>query len=433
MNSILIDFDRKVKSFKPVNGVTNGPGLHHGALDSSRYFRELDLPLTRLHDTEFLSRRPLVDYYRIFRHIERDENDPRSYDFASTDKLMAKLMTLGIDIIFRLGGSATLKKVNKYAIFPCSVEKLSTILYRIAEHYCGGWANGYHYTNVSFEIWNEPDHHMAYRGEESEFHRFYALTSEKIRKGLPGVKVGGCAFTNLCGIEGNLFGIHWLDFVEKNRCPVDFVSYHFYGSDPARFRELAREARRLLDSHGLADVPTVLDEWNFNINFTDRKDESYRKISRIDGACFTAGTLAELQKAPLDYATYYDMQSNYMMLCYNGIYGFNGLRLVNKKPYYAFLYFKRLKELGTETFITDMPGVFTLAASDGKVGRAMITNYTFEHPQPMDVALKVSAPYRRMRIRRTDRKKADQQIFYGDIPETLHLDGSAFYYLEFEQ
>lgn len=428
MEKLTIDFGKDLGAFKPVNGVTNGPGLHTGALDPSRFFGELDLPLVRLHDTELLSLRPFVDYCRVFPDIDRDENDPKNYRFAETDRLLEKLQTLGVQIIFRFGASATLKNVDNHAAFPCPVEKLSDIMLRIAEHYCGGWADGYRYENVSFEVWNEPDLPIFYSGEESEFHRFYGLTARKLRDALPGVKVGGCAFSD--PLSG--FARRWLDFVRESGCPLDFFSYHFYGTDAARFREKSRLVRELLDGHGFAGVPTVLDEWNFNINFNDRLNESYRNIGRISGACFTAAMLTELQKGPVDFATYYDMQSNYMMLLYNGLYYFNGFTLVRKKPFYAFLYFRRLKELGRVRETSVLPDLFTLAAFDGTCGRCLIANYSFEHPAARELALDVRGDFRTLRIRLTDRRSTDRTVYEGPVPETVSLPADSVVLMEFE-
>lgn len=429
MDILTIDFSQEIRDFKPINGVTNGPGLHRGALDSSRYFQELDLPLSRLHDTELLSPRPFVDYYRIFSDIARDENDPTAYNFRNTDRLIEKLEGLGIDIIFRLGNSATVKNVDNHASFPCSVEKLSTVMCRIAEHYCAGWADGYTYRNISFELWNEPDLVIFYSGTEDAFHRFYELSAAKIKRAMPEVKVGGCAFSDAL----SAFAEHWLDFVRDRGCPLDFFSYHYYNTSPAPFRERSARVREMLDERGFTAVPTVVDEWNFNINFGDRLNESYTHIGRIAGACFTASMLAELQRDPVDFATYYDMQSNYMMLLYNGIYYFNGFKLVNKKPYYAFLYFKYLKELGRETYISELPGVYTLAASDGRIGRAMITNYSFEEPAARDIALRTSGAYSIVHVYMTDKKHTNKLVYSGRIPEIFTLAENAMYYLEFEQ
>lgn len=429
MDTLSIDFNKKIKDIKPINGVTNGPGLHKGALDASCFFTELGFPLSRLHDTNLLSTKHVIDYYYIFRDFTRDENDPQNYDFARTDAYLEKLQTLGADIIYRLGPSAPVFKENRYAVFPCSVEKLSTIMLHIVDHYCGKWANGYAYTNLSFEIWNEPDLTIFYRGDEEEFYRFYDLTANKIKAKYPALKVGGCAF---CRVDTE-FGIHFLDYVQKHHSPMDYLSYHFYNTDAANLHERSETVRRLMDERGLQNVPTVLDEWNFNINFHDRLNESYPHISKITGACFSAAMLAKLERERIDYATYYDMQTNYMMFVYNGLYGFNGFKLFKKKPYYSFLYFKWLKELKTETYIDEFEDVFTVAASDGTIGRAMITNYSFEKPSEKEFALKVNEEYKTMTVFRTGKKKTNEMVYSGEILPKLTLEQNAVYYLEFRK
>lgn len=429
MDKIILDFNNIVKDMKPVNGVTNGPGVHKGVLDSSRFFKELDLPLSRLHDTEMFSRKHFVDYNKIFSDILKDENDPSAYDFKGTDELIAKLESLGIDIIFRLGSSAAVNNKKIHNEFPCDIEKLSQIMFRIVDHYCGKWADGYEYKNIWFEIWNEPDLEIFYKGSEEKFRKFYELTSKKIKSAYPDIKVGGCAF---CRVDCD-FSVHVLDYIKEHSCPLDFLSYHFYNTDAFNFRKRNSDVRKLLDERGFTDIPMVLDEWNFNINFNNRLFESYLLLSSNIAACFVGSMLAELQKNPIDYAAYYDMQSNYMMFVYNGIYGFNGCKLYHKKPYYPFLYFKKLKELKKETYISDLKNVFTLAASDGMIGRCMITNYSFENPAKKEIGLEVNKEYKKMSVFVTNKYNRNKLIYSGDVLSKWNFDKNSIYYMEFEK
>lgn len=435
METIKVDFSQKIKSFKEVNGVNNGPGLKKGGLDSSRFFSELDIHYSRLHDTNLLSPRHFVDFYRIFSDFSKDADDPANYDFRCTDRLIQKLLTLNVNIIYRLGPSATLKNEDNHASFPCDVEKLSKVFMHIVDHYVGGWANGFHYPIRMWEFWNEPDLPQFLKESEETFFELYRLFSLKAKAKYPDLQIGGCAFS--CGTSPR--AEHFLDFVKANDLPLDFFSFHKYASSPDAIKEHIYNAKELLIAKGFGDVPTVFDEWNFNINFGDRLNESYLNIGRINGACLTAGGLCELQKGPVDIATYYDMQTNYMMLCYNGIYWSDGFRLIRKKPYYAFLYFKKLKELGTEVFISDLPNVYTLAASDGEHHRMMIINFSFEKPAERTVSLDVvgngaqndSQGFTHMSVYITDKHNTNRCIYEGAPCQTLVLPTNSIQYIEF--
>lgn len=408
--------------------MTNGPGLKRGALDSSKYFKELDIPVSRLHDTELLSKtRYLVDYYQIFRDFSKNPDDPANYDFRDTDKLIEKLLTLNIEIIYRLGPSATLRNKDNHSSFPCDVEKLSRVFLRIVDHYVGGWANGFHYDIRKWEFWNEPDLRIFYSGNEDDFFKLYELFSLGAKSKYPFLEIGGCAFSGgTCN-----FAVHFIDYVKKHNLPLDFYSYHCYAVSPDTIKDIVYNVKRLLTDKSFENVTTVLDEWNFNINFNNRLRESYHHIGKITGACLVSGALCELQKAPVDIATYYDMQTNYMMFFYNGIFWFNGFKFVNKKPYYSFFYFKKLKELGKETFISALQNIYTLAASDSVTGRAVITNYSFENPTDREIEIEVNPEYKHLSLYRTDKSKNNRKVYSGSIPPALRLPANSINYFEF--
>jgi xylan 1,4-beta-xylosidase len=78
-----------------------------------------------------------------------------------------------------------------------------------------------------WELWNEPDIYY-WRGTPEEFDELYAVTSAAIRSVLPTARVGGPTVTG--GPGGAGFLRQFLEYVDANRLPLDFVSFHTKGS-----------------------------------------------------------------------------------------------------------------------------------------------------------------------------------------------------------
>ena len=89
MSTILIDFNTSLGRVKPmhaVNNVQSAPYDPFGGLDK---LAAAHVPYSRLHDTggAFGGAR-FVDIANVFPSFDADENDPASYDFAYTDKII---------------------------------------------------------------------------------------------------------------------------------------------------------------------------------------------------------------------------------------------------------------------------------------------------------------------------------------------------------
>ena len=82
-----------------------------------------------------------------------------------------------------------------------------------------------------------------------------------------------------------------------------------------------------------------------------------------------------MQKGPLSKSMYYDAEIGRRHFC--GL--FNEYEGYTEKPYFQFLAFGNLYELGTEVEVSeDKDGIYTLAATDGDKGGIIVTNYHSE-------------------------------------------------------
>lgn len=398
---ICVDFNKIIGKIKPMHGVGQPPMV--GFNDSLfGYLTRAGIPYSRLHDVGgFMGGGIYVDIPNIFRDFNADENDPASYDFAFTDKLISGLIKAKCEPYFRLGVTIENEhKVKAYRIFPPEdFEKWARVCEHIIRHYNEGWANGYNYGITYWEIWNEPDDcyndstSAMWKGTPEQYFQLYSVTAKHL-KGCFGdsIKVGGYGH---CGLyefqkDKNLEGIgcedsYIYDFVitfmhaffkyqKQTNAPIDFFSWHVYDNchqstreDFSIIAEHARYIRKILDHYGYTHAEHHLNEWNL---WTD-----YRLRKNPQGASKTLAFMLMMQSTSTDIMCFYDARvscSRYSSL-------FNADTLLPYPTYYAFVMFNSLYALENAVAVSSSdPRVFVQSAVKGKKASIVISNVNQE-------------------------------------------------------
>jgi hypothetical protein len=120
-------------TIRPLHGVNNGPICFGGLVDLSSRFRELRIPVVRLHDCEWPNP-AVVDIPTIFPDFRADPDDPASYHFERTDDYLQSILDVGADIVYRLGTSIE-HTGRKYHVHPPSdIQKWADICVHIVRH-----------------------------------------------------------------------------------------------------------------------------------------------------------------------------------------------------------------------------------------------------------------------------------------------------------
>lgn len=76
-----------------------------------------------------------------------------------------------------------------------------------------------------FEVWNEPDLGVFFKGSKEDYWKLYEATAKTIKKIDPQLRVGGPS-TSACRWVGE-----FKEYCEKNRIPYDFLTTHHYPGD----------------------------------------------------------------------------------------------------------------------------------------------------------------------------------------------------------
>jgi hypothetical protein len=172
------------------------------------------------------------------------------------------------------------------------------------------------------------------------------------------------------------------------RVPLDFFSWHWYGTDPAGMLARAHTVREKLDAAGYRETESILNEWNYVSNWNERWTDTILQIIGPRGASFLAAILCVGQNDPtMDMMMYYDAAPCTL----NGIFDFYTCKPI--MGYWAIYAFSDLCELGTSVrTVCDGQDIYATAArsSNGEVG-TLISYYAPEDGQA-DQTVTVSLP-----------------------------------------
>lgn len=379
MNTVNINYAKEIGSIKVMHAVNNGPVV--AGKDQTRgneqSYKAARIPYARVHDAAFYSGyggEHTVDVHAIFPNFNADVNDPNSYDFACTDHYMAQIIEFGAEPFYRLGSKIE-HGVKKYGtIMPPDFQKWAEICEHIIRHYNEGWADGFHYNIKYWEIWNEPDldpddstNKRCWSGTEVDFANMYMVAAKHLKTCFPDLKIGGPASA---GDES------WMErflqrIIAEEKTPLDFLSWHWYWTEPSDVSIKATRIRRLMEKYGYGDAESILNEWNYVRCWTKEFVYSIKQIIGVKGAAFTAAVMSALQNNPdVDMLMYYDARPT----AFNGLWDMYTYEEL--KGYYPFYIFANLYDLGTQVEnSTDDENLYVVAARNGEKVGAMITYY----------------------------------------------------------
>lgn len=401
---IRIDFDKPVGKIKPMHAVGQPPvagGFQRFDFTKFQKLTDAHIPYSRLHDVggAFGGNR-FVDVPNVFRDFDADENDPANYDFTFTDVLLKAMREYKLEPIYRLG--VTIE--NQSSIKPYRIDppkdpaKWARICEHIVRHYNEGWADGFEYGIKYWEIWNEPDNYMEspiwnqmWTGTREQYYELYDVSAKYLKKCFgDSIKVGGyasCGFYDILyapekygmdspgfpkRVDPEKYAKHeseytfyidfftgFLKYIKEHGSPIDFFSWHSYGTAPET-GAMADYVERVLEEYGFGGLETHLNEWN--------AAHTGRNMATSFASAQSAAMMIVLQNKKTDVLCYYDAR------CSGTVYGglFNCYTQEPLCTYYSFLAFGKLYALGTQVECeSDYPGVYVLAAK-GENSRAVL-------------------------------------------------------------
>lgn len=283
------------------------------------------------------------------------------HSFFNADQIVDFLVSNGMRPFVELSfmpvalasGSKTVFRYGANVTPPRDYKQWAALIRKLTAH----WVARYGVEEVRnwfFEVWNEPNLKAFWTGTRQDYFKLYRYTVEAIKDVDEHLRVGGPATAKNEWIE------EFLDYCERKKLPVDFVSTHHYPTDAlgneeqdtetqlansrrSILREQAQDARRRTRGR-----PLYYTEWNTSSNPRDpRHDEPY-------AAAFIVKTVMEASGLVEGYSfwTFSDIfDENYFpSVPFHGGFGLLNLHGIPKPAYRAF---ELLHRLGTELLLVD--------------------------------------------------------------------------------
>ena len=381
METISFDMTSDFGAFKLLNA-TNGGAVHkrHAADQYRSNFEEYKrarIPYARNHDSQGITAYGGTyshDITKLFPRFEADPYDAASYDFACTDEAILVTLEAGTKTFFRLGEGIEHDIKKHDTLPPPDFRKWAVICEHVIRHYTEGWADGFHHDMPYWEIWNEPDldtddspNKRCWGGTRAQFFDMYEITAKHLKKCFPHLKIGGPAS---CGNE--TWCEAFLAEMRRRDVPMDFFSWHIYTAKVPEISKKAYRMRALLDKYGYTDAESILNEWNYNKNWTDQFVYSLQVIHSVKGAAFLMAGISVAQSAPIDMLMYYDTRPS----AFNGAFDYYTLEPL--KGYYALYWYGAFYDLCQEKRATFLPQDIYALCGTNSAGKLLciITYYT---------------------------------------------------------
>ena len=387
--NIQVDFATGIGTLKALNGVNGGPrtvGRHSG--DLVTLHKEAGFPSVRLHDCNW-PHPDVVDIPAIFPLFHLDADDPKNYQFAKTDAYIKPIIENGASILFRMGVSIEHKAPRFHVAPPEDFEKWTKICVNILRHYNDGWADGFHYNIRHVEIWNEIAGKEMWSGTQEQYFDLYRAAVTGIKKYNPKIKVGGPVASAVESPEV----IPFLAYCQKHKLPLDFFSWHSYGTETEEpLIKRAHEARSLLDEYGFKETESWCTEWKRVL--TGWKELRWRKDAprhtvrmalernrNHEAAAYIAAGLMQMQDAPVDMAYFYSADDSHWSMF--DVYGEPG------RAYFAMKAFHQFLQAPHRVKVTGAPGEDEITVGAG---------LTTEKDEAMILASNFRSEIRKVRI-----------------------------------
>lgn len=186
------------------------------------------------------------------------------------------------------------------------------------------------------EVWNEPDLPVFWSGTEADFLSVYRATVTAALAADPTIRVGGPAVASWSAGIGRSgpFIKTFLDFAQRNRLPVDFISWHAFEKDPLVLRAAVKQIQAWKKTFGFPGAELFLDEWNYGPPNMDREGPI--------GAAYVGAMMPEILAAGIDRQAFSYLQDidtaradfggdDFGLLTLNGIEkpAYNAFRAIN--------------------------------------------------------------------------------------------------------
>jgi xylan 1,4-beta-xylosidase len=326
--------------------------------------------------------------------VYREEQGKPQYNWQYIDELYDFLHSIGMKPFVELGFMpSALASGNKTILWwkgnvtpPKDMDKWADFIKAFTAH-CKERYGDDEVKTWYFEVWNEPNLSGFFAGTQQQYFDLYAATARAIKSLNPDYKVGGP------GTAGCGWITEFIQFCDKNRVPVDFVSTHTYG-DTAGFLDEkgntgtvlspaadavygdVKRVRRQIAQSTMPKLELHFTEWSSSYTPADPMHDSYHSAAYIIDKLKNCGDAAQ----SMSYWTFTDIfeEPGPRWEAFHGGFGLINYQDINKPAFYAYQFLNRLGS--TELKNSDKSSWICTDNAGGI--QALIWDFTNTPPEP---------------------------------------------------
>ena len=219
------------------------------------------------------------------------------YDWKTLDDSVDAIVKTGASplMCIAIKPGVLYPKIDQDIVDPVSYEEWDNLIFEMVRHYKER-GSGIRYWEVSNEPDIGEDGGSPYRFKPDNYPRYYDHTVRAIRRADPEARVGGPALAN----SRSALLPALLEFCNREKTPLDFVSWHIYSSDPLQVRGTIDRTKALIAKYPSLKVETFLDEWNMSLS-NPALDPRFQP-------CYIAEVAWQMKEGGLDYSCYYHIR-----------------------------------------------------------------------------------------------------------------------------
>nr|WP_315148116.1 glycoside hydrolase [uncultured Flavobacterium sp.] len=346
--------------------------------------KECDFKYIRMHGL-------LTDDMAVYR--EDSKGNPE-YNYQYVDALFDFLISIKMKPFVELGFMPSALASGSQTIFwwkgnvtpPKDYKKWEDLIRNLTQHFTERYGAD-EVKTWYFEVWNEPNLTPGFwTGTQADYFKLYDYAARGIKSVNPAYKVGGP------GTAGAAWESEMIDFCEKNKVPIDFVSTHSYGVGQGFLDEFGGsgtvlskddgavsgdvlQSRKEIAASTKPNLELHYTEWSSSYTPADPIHDSYHSAAYILQKLKQVGNAAN----SMSYWVFTDIfeEPGPRFTPFHGGFGLLNTQGIKKSAYFSYSFLNKLGE--TELQNTDTSSWVTRNAN-GDV-QVLFWDYTYTLPE----------------------------------------------------
>jgi len=302
---------------------------------------------------------------------------------------------------------------------PKSYDKWANLIKALTQHFVDRYGKE-EVKTWYFEVWNEPNLSYFYTAKLDDYFKLYDYTARAVKSVSTDLRVGGPASA------GTIWTKELIDYCNKNKCPIDFISTHLYAVTKGFLDETGKtgtilstnrkaiteeviSVRHKIDTSSIPNLELHFTEWSSSYTPTDRIHDTYHEaafiLDKIKGTEHSAHSML--------YWVFSDIfeEMGVRTTPFHGGFGLLNYQSIKKPSYYSYQFLNKLGEIEVKN--TDTAS-WVCKSDNGNI-QALFWDFTITKPEesvPNQVYYKRDLPAK---------KKGNVQLKLINIPKGKYI------------